>query len=756
MSSQSPLDESEGSEDSGAAVASDLSDGGGRAPVDDGRAVAGRARSDLARTASARDQASSDRDQAVSDRDQAVSDRDQASSDRDLLQGGDAARHGVSREARDRDTRERRDAARRRSATADERDAAAHERDVAASVGHQAAAAEDRDISNRDAPGGPSKLTAARRASVSAARVAAADVQQRAAAARDQAAGDRGLAARNRADADLDRDALLRELGEEMSQRETLIARLVEQAALLELAPDAIFACDVEHHITFWNHAAAITYGFTLEEAIGQQREALLGTEYPIALAEIERQVSDSGMWEGDLTQTTKAGRRITVASRWGAVRDDMGRLTGRLHVNRDQSERLAAQAEQERLRSQLQREQLGTRLVRAQRLESLGQLAGGIAHDFNNLLAIIAGHAAVVSQQLNDIRDVVDAERWRSLHADIGQIASASERAAGLTRQLLTFARQETVNPEVIDINATITEMRPLLIATLGDHITLVSALDPEIDTVRIDSGQLGQILVNLAVNSREAMPRAGRLTITTERVTYDEQQILSHGTLPAGRYVRLAVSDTGCGMPSDVTERAFDPFFTTRPPGHGTGLGLATVHGIATQAGGQVTLSSEPDVGTTITVLIPASDQQPSTPTLPTIDTITEACHGTVLLVEDEPALQAIIARVLAGAGYTVTCADSGPAALAIIDAREHTIDLLLTDISLPGLRGTELANRFTAAAPSGQVLFMSGYAGTALQGQDDHMARLLQKPFTHEQLLATVAATIASAAPGALDTT
>jgi two-component system cell cycle sensor histidine kinase/response regulator CckA len=727
----------------------------------DGDAGRDPAASDLDRTASVRDQATSDsdqaisdRDQATSDRDQASSDRDQASSDRDLLQGGDATAHGVSLEARDRHTLERREAAARRSKAAAERDAAAHQRDLAAAARDGAAVIEDREAKKHDAPGGPDKAVTARRARVSAARLAAADVLARAAVDREQGARDRALAAHDRAEADVDRDVLLRQLGEEMSRREALIERLVEQSALLELAPDAIFACNLDHEITFWNDAAALTYGYSRDEAIGRERGELLGAEYPIPLADIEREVSESGIWEGDLTQITKDGRQITVATRWGAVRDDMGTLTGRLHINRDQSERLEALAEQERLRTQLEREQLGTRLVRAQRLESLGQLAGGIAHDFNNLLAIIAGHAAVVSQQLDDVRDVVDAEGWQSLSDDVGQIARASERAAGLTRQLLAFARQETVHPEVIDVNVTITEMLELLTTTVGDHITLVTALDADLGTVRIDPGQLGQIMVNLAVNSREAMLGGGRLTIETEHVEFDEVQTLSHGTLPPGRYVRLAVSDSGGGMPGEVLERAFDPFFSSRPLGQGTGLGLATVHGIATQAGGQVTLSSEPGVGTTVTILMPVTDEPLATPTRPVVGATTAKGTATVLLVEDESALQSVIARVLTGAGYRVISASSSAEALDIIAAGEQTIDLLLTDVVLPGVLGPELARRFTASAPRSRVLFMSGYAGNLLESDPDQHIALLEKPFSHQGLLATVAATIAGAGPPALE--
>ncbi len=566
--------------------------------------------------------------------------------------------------------------------------------------------------------------------------------------------GDRKRAVADRARAESERESLLHDIVDYMERERSLMDQLVEQSALLELAPDAIFARDAERRITFWNRAAESAYGFTREEALGRRPRDLLQTRYPIALEEIERQVTETGLWEGDLVQTTKDGRQVTVTSRWGALYDGAGNLEGLLEINRDITDRLEAQARQELGRVRLERERLSARLVRAQRLEGLGHLAGGIAHDFNNLLAVITGYSDVVLEHLAELDGELDAERRRTLSDDVAQIAQAARRAAGLTAQLLAFARQETVTAEVIDVNATIAETLELLRRTLGAHIELSTALDPELDRVRIDPGQLSQVLVNLAVNSRDAMPQGGRLAIETSGVTFERDRDLSHGILPPGRYIRIRVNDTGVGMSADVVERAFDPFFTTRPVGEGTGLGLATVYGIATQAGGHVQLYSEPGLGTTVSVLLPATaDGVPATADgLPEPQEADRAAaeppgeRRRILIVEDEPALRRLIARGLTDAGYEVVTASGSNEALATALESDEPIDLLLTDVVMPEIMGPALAERIHAARPEVRVLFMSGFARPALDDPDVPLnGPLLQKPFTAQELLAGVAAAL-----------
>jgi signal transduction histidine kinase len=425
-----------------------------------------------------------------------------------------------------------------------------------------------------------------------------------------------------------------------------------------------------------------------------------------------------------------------------GAVYDEAGAVVALLEVNRDMTETLAIQAERERDRAQLEREQMSARLVRAQRLESLGQLAGGIAHDFNNLLGIIVGYAGVIGRRL-DGRGALGADERVELSDGVREIAQAAERAAGLTHQLLAFARQDAVEPDVIDVNAAINEMLGLLARTLGPHIELAAALDPSLYRARIDSGQLGQVLVNLAVNSREAMPGGGRLAIETTCAHFDHDHPTSHGVLPAGPYVRVRVNDSGVGMAPEVVERALDPFFTTRAIGEGTGLGLATVYGIITQVGGQVEIYTEPEHGTTVALLLPATDAAVTArPARGERDDATAAGTCTVLIVDDEPALLTITAQMVAEAGYRVMTAARGADAIASARASAHPVDLLLTDVVMPGMLGQDLAQQLTAISPSLRVVFMSGFARPFLPDEGRSLrGRLLQKPFTDTELLTTI---------------
>jgi two-component system, cell cycle sensor histidine kinase and response regulator CckA len=512
---------------------------------------------------------------------------------------------------------------------------------------------------------------------------------------------------------------------------------LAAHTALLDLAPDAIFARDADRRIVFWNHGAQTTYGFTPAEAVGVVPRELLRTEYPVPLEEIERLVTENGGWEGDLVQHTKDGRRLTVESRWAAQYDDAGTLTGLLEVNRDITSRLRLEAEAER-------ERLQNQLHQAQRLESLGQLAGGIAHDFNNLLAVIINYAAFVAEDLEGASGADGEERWRGSREDIEQIRLAGERAAHLTHQLLSFARREVVQPEVVDVNEIVGDIEQLLRRTIGEHVELDSSLAGDLRHVLIDPGQLEQILVNLAVNARDAMPEGGTLRIDTANMDVDEEYAAPRPELSIGPHVRLRVSDTGVGMSSETVQRAFDPFFTTKPAGQGTGLGLATVYGVVQQAGGRPHIYSEPDVGTTFTVLFPATDRA-AAPVEPAVDPAVRRCEETILLVEDEDALREVTRRILTGAGYRVIAAENGPAALAAVEARPaEQIDLLLSDVIMPQMPGPQLAERLLARRPSVRVLLMSGFAQPILDsgGHLDSGMTLIEKPFSGHELLAKVA--------------
>jgi signal transduction histidine kinase/CheY-like chemotaxis protein len=389
------------------------------------------------------------------------------------------------------------------------------------------------------------------------------------------------------------------------------------------------------------------------------------------------------------------------------------------------------AVAEKERLQVQLQQ---------SQRLESLGQLAGGIAHDFNNLLAVMLGYATFIARRAPEGSDD---ER------DVAQIREAGERATRLTHQLLAFARRETIRPRVLDLTGVVLEMERLLRRTLGRHVRLETALAPDLWPIMADYGQLEQVLVNLAVNARDAMPQGGTLTLDTENVDADAAYVAPRPGLAPGRYMRLRVSDTGTGMAPDVAARAFEPFFTTKPKGEGTGLGLATIYGIVTGAGGHVQIYSEAGLGTTVTVLLPATDA----PLPAATDRRREPRRGageTILVVEDEAPMLEVARRLLEDGGYSVLTAGDGEEALRVAAGHDGEIHLLLTDAVMPGMLGKEVAARVAELRPGIAVLYMSGYAQSVIGPMGDLAGgqAIIDKPFTAAALLERVAAALTRA--------
>jgi len=390
---------------------------------------------------------------------------------------------------------------------------------------------------------------------------------------------------------------------------------------------------------------------------------------------------------------------------------------------------------------------QLEDQLIEAQRLESLGQLASGVAHDFNNLLAVILNYVsfvseeitAAVSEEITAATGPAVARHLESASADLAQIRKAAERAAELTHQLLVFARREVVRPQVLDLDSVVSAVEEMLRRTLGEHIEVVIKPAGDLWPVLADSGQLERVLVNLAVNARDAMPDGGTLTIDTANIT-DADTMAGVPSAPPGRKVRLRVSDTGTGMPADVAQHVFEPFFTTKPQGEGTGLGLATVYGIVSQAGGTIHISSEPGMGTTFSIMLPVTTEAAAVIAEPV--PYQRVPRGeTVLVVEDEAALREVADRILARGGYSVITAASGPEAIEIARGHPGTIHLLVTDVVMPQMLGKEIAARITAILPGIGVLFMSGYARPALaaQGRLDPGVALLQKPFSEADLLA-----------------
>jgi hypothetical protein len=370
-------------------------------------------------------------------------------------------------------------------------------------------------------------------------------------------------------------------------------------------------------------------------------------------------------------------------------------------------------------------RRQLEGELEQARRLESLGKLAGGVAHDFNNLLAVILNYSDFVSASLSATPPAGMEEAWTRIHHDVEEITRAAHRGRDLTRRLLTFARRDVTGSEVMNLNEALTGVEGLLRRVLGDHCELHTDFDPNLPRVRLDAGQLEQIVLNLAVNARDAMTDGGRLLIATRRERGE---------------VHLEVSDNGAGMNEDVRQRAFEPFYTTKPKGQGTGLGLAIVHGIVTTAGGSVTIESAPGRGTIFRIVLPAAveDAFPREPA-----SRRPGAGERVLLVEDEPAVREITRRLLAANGYQVEVAADPSHALSLVEDPDRPLDLLLTDVVMPEMSGPELAEQARHRRPGLKLLFMSGYAHGLLppQGVLGPGVALLDKPFTEFDLLSRV---------------
>jgi two-component system, cell cycle sensor histidine kinase and response regulator CckA len=504
----------------------------------------------------------------------------------------------------------------------------------------------------------------------------------------------------------------------------TVIARAVSARerhessfqALAEAAPDAFVGVGDDGRVVLANTQAETLFGLTRHGLLGKEIDKLLTPPLP----------RDLGPADGDTHANRADGRAVPVEVSVSILPTDDGRI--RCAVIRDITERVRAHERLQQLQAEAQ-------LQRAQRLEGLGQLAGGVAHDFNNLIAVISNYATFIAEAAAD-------RGLDEIAGDAAQIAKAAQRGADLTHQLLAFARREVVRPRPLNLNEVITDIEAILRRSIGEHILLDLDLAGTLPTITADPGQLDQVLVNLAVNARDAMPRGGTITIETRDLTVDPEYAAGRPALRPGHYVRLRFSDTGTGMPPEVIERAFEPFYTTKPAGKGTGLGLATVYGIITAAGGDLSVYSEAGLGTTFTVLMPATDAEPAAPAEPEAAP-TGSRRGTVLAVEDEPALRGVLHRILAGAGHEVLIAADGPAALALATEHPGRIDVLLTDVVMPHMLGKDLAERFLARCPGAGVLFMSGYARPTLasQGTLDPDVPLVEKPFSKNQLLAAV---------------
>ena len=632
-------------------------------------------------------------------------------------------------------------------------------------------------------------------------------------------------------------------------------AALSAQAALVDLAQDAIIVRDMNNEIVLWSRGAEVMYGWASGEALGRNKDELLQTKFAESMEAIGATLMNQGRWEGEVVHHKRDGTPLAVASRWTLQRGPDGTPVRILTINNDITNRTDADAERARLAEELQlhaaawlrneertayalgaarmgvweldiatrqltwsttmapvfgrlpeevpgddqsffqlihpddrqmvetsftkaeqaatdfkeefrvlwpdgsshwisgrarlsraredesphwlgvimdigeRKTLEAQFRQAQKMEAVGQLAGGVAHDFNNLLTSILGYSGFVIDSFSP------QDRRR---ADMDEVIKAGHRAAGLTRQLLAFSRKQVLQPTRVDLNALVTGMHPMLSRLIGEQIELVPSLAPDLSTVRADPGQIEQVLMNLVVNARDAMPSGGRVMIQTADVELD-QSFMRDVVIHPGPYVMLAVSDTGDGMTEATKSRLFEPFFTTKGPGKGTGLGLATVYGIVKQSGGYVWVFSDLGKGTSFKVYLPRAEEDTEVLKQPSLDDTPGVGTETILVVDDEEAVRLLTRRILEDARYRVFDAPNSQQAEELFERHPNVFNLLLTDVVMPGSSGPKLFERLVRRQSNLRVLYVSGYTDPTIVdgGQLDPGVELLQKPFAANAL-------------------
>jgi two-component system, cell cycle sensor histidine kinase and response regulator CckA len=485
--------------------------------------------------------------------------------------------------------------------------------------------------------------------------------------------------------------------------------------AVVESSHDAIISLTPEGIVLSWNHGAERIYGYPAAETVGR---SILFTSPPDRATETLMLLK--GVQHGETVEPfetirlKKDGTRIHVSITLSPIENSDGRVIGVSAVARDVTESKNMEA----------------MLRQAQKMEAVGQLAGGVAHDFNNLLGVILGYTGLLLDRL----DPDDPQR-----KSIEEIQKAGDRAALLTRQLLAFSRKQVLQPKVLDLNAVIAGAEKLLQRLIGEDIELVVIPNPALGLVKADAGQLEQIIMNLAVNARDAMPPGGKLTIETSNVEIDEDYALQHPSTRKGPHVMLSVTDTGCGMDANTKSHMFEPFFTTKEFGKGTGLGLSTVYGIVKQSGGSVWVYSEVGIGSSFKIYLPCVSPELVTAAPSEAPEKIEGGLQTILIVEDEVPLLEVTHRSLEAFGYAILAAKTPAEAIRISETHPGPIHLMVTDVIMPGMSGAQLASRLSASRPEMKVLYVSGYTDDTIvrHGVLERGLAFLQKPFSPKTL-------------------
>jgi PAS domain S-box-containing protein len=518
----------------------------------------------------------------------------------------------------------------------------------------------------------------------------------------------------------------LRRTSEELHRRtvEQLGEYRARLVSIVDSSEDAILSKDLNGIITSWNRGAEHIYGYKSEEAIGKHISLLALSDGTGEISEILGKIARGETIDHhESVRVTKDGRHLNVSISVSPLRDASDKIVGASVIARD----ITAQKRTE------------GQLRQAQKMEAIGRLAGGVAHDFNNILGIINACTEF-------LRDRIDPAAEPSLYVE--NIKKASERGRSLTKQLLAFSRTSAVQPIVLDLNERLRDISKLLRPLLGDDVEILVVPRSSSAVVEADPGQLDQIVVNLAVNARDAMPHGGKFILETGAVRFDEGFAERNEAMQPGKYVLLAVSDTGHGMDEETMSRIFEPFFTTKGLGKGTGLGLATVYGIVKQSAGHILVYSEPGHGTTFKIYLPSADHKIGLGSKTEVETVGPKRQGTtILLVEDDEIMRSLTRQLLQEHGYTVVEADDGKSALEWAESHPQPVDLLLTDVVMKRMSGPELVERLHASRPALKIVYMSGYTGELIAEREmlQRGITLLEKPFSRTALLNTIHATL-----------
>jgi PAS domain S-box-containing protein len=492
----------------------------------------------------------------------------------------------------------------------------------------------------------------------------------------------------------------------------------------------AIFMLDPDGRVTSWNNGAQRIKGYRRDEILGRDFGAFY-TDEDRAVgvpAQLLARAAESGRAEGEGWRVRKDGTRFWASVILDRIDDDTGRLVGFAKVTRDITDQHVAQTILEEARE---------RMLQAQKMEAIGQLTGGVAHDFNNLLTVVIGNLETIQHNLEELSGGAAGQLKRAA----SNALRGAQRAAALTQRLLAFSRQQALDPKPLDLNKFIAAEVEFLQRSLGETINIEAVGGGGLWQVEVDPNELEAALLNLAVNARDAMPQGGKLTIETSNAFLDEDYCRHNPEVRRGQYVMIAVTDNGAGMSPDVRDRAFEPFYTTKAAGQGTGLGLSQVYGFIKQSEGHVKIYSEPGEGTTVKIYLPRllGGAVPDDATHKGGDVIESLAGETILVVEDDEDVRAYLVETLRRLKYQVLRAADAVAALAILQQVDVRVDLLLTDVVMPGMNGRELAKRAEALRPGLKVLYVTGYSRNAIvhQGRLDPGVELIQKPITQETL-------------------